>query len=154
MACREAFAEQKVRRDLAILLMTAASGSGRTRKAIAQDAKIHRDALRRILSGERSASLAEASSILAACDFDPQLVLVIFILTDAQQSLEWAETNIGAFLGEFLTTLPVALVRELGSGLQEVRPRWAKGSAHRVARLLSDNIKDLERKDPLYLESV
>lgn len=33
--------------------------------------------------------------------------------------------------------------------VHDVKPRWAKGTAHRVARLLSDHIDELERKDAL-----
>lgn len=48
--------------------------------------------------------------------------------------------------GRLLTALPIALVRELGCRLQEVQPRWAKGAAHRVARLFSDHIEELDRR--------
>jgi hypothetical protein len=33
--------------------------------------------------------------------------------------------------------------------VHDVKPRWAKGTAHRVARLLADHIDELERKDAL-----
>ena len=108
--------------------------------------------MRRILTGERAATLAEASRILDACGVDPKLALVLFILTDADQALHWTDSEIGDFLGNFFAALPSAMTCELGSRLQEVRPRWAKGTAKRLARLLSDHIDDLERRDALYLE--
>lgn len=139
---------------LASLLAANVSNSGKTRIEISRETSIHKDALRRILTGKRAASLAEASRILNACGVDPKLALVVFILTDADQASQWIDTEVGDFLGAFLTALPVALTCELGSRLQEVRPRWAKGTAQRLARLLSDHIADLERRDALYVENV
>ena len=140
--------------DLASLLAANVTNSGKTRIEISRQASIHKDALRRILTGERAASLAEASRILNACEIDPKLALALFILTDADLASQWIDTEVGDFLGAFFTALPVALTCELGSRLQEVRPRWAKGTAQRLARLLSDHIDDLERRDALYIENV
>jgi plasmid maintenance system antidote protein VapI len=143
------FSEEQTRADLARLLTSAVEASGCTRCDIARGAKIHRDALRRILTGKRSATLEEASRILQASGVRSQQALTMFLLTNADQSSEWQGTQIGRFLEDFLTAMPVALACELGSRLQEVRPRWAKGTAHRIARLLSDHIEELERKDVL-----
>ena len=137
---------------LSSLLAANVSNSGKTRIEISRQTSIHRDALRRILTGERAATLAEASRILDACGVDPKPALVLFILTDAKQALQWTDTEIGDFLGKFLAALPVAMTCELGPRLQEVRPRWATGTARRLARLLSDHIDDLERRDALYVE--
>ena len=139
---------------LSSLLAANVSNSGKTRIEISRQTSIHKDALRRILTGERAATLAEASLILDACGVDPKLSLALFILTDADQASEWIDTDVGDFLGAFFTALPVALTCELGSRLREVRPRWAKGTAQRLARLLSDHIDDLERRDALYVENV
>lgn len=138
--------------SLSSLLAATVSNSGKTRIEISRKTSIHKDALRRILTGERAATLAEASRILTACGVDPKLALVLFILTDADQALHWTDTEIGDFLGKFLAALPVAMTCELGSRMQEVRPRWATGTARRLARLLSDHIDDLERRDALYIE--
>lgn len=143
------FCEEQTRVDLARLLTSAVEASGRTRCDIAREAQIHKDALRRVLTGKRSASLGEASRILQASGVRSQQALTMFLLTGADQSAEWQGTEIGRFLEDFLTAIPTALACELGSRLQEVRPRWAKGTAHRVARLLSDHIDELERKDVL-----
>jgi len=147
-------AGKQLHEGLASLLAATVSNSGKTRIEIARQTSIHKDALRRILTGERAASLAEASHILNACGVDPKLSLALFILTDADQAIQWIDTEVGDFLGAFFTGLPVALTCELGSRLQEVRPRWAKGTAQRLARLLSDHIDDLERRDALYIENV
>ena len=136
------------------MLAANVSNSGKTRIEISRQSSIHKDALRRILTGERAATLAEASHILSACGVDPKLALVLFILTDADEASQWIDTEVGDFLGAFFTALPVAMTCELGSRLQEVRPRWATGTARRLARLLSDHIDDLERRDALYIEDV
>ena len=143
------FSEEQTRADLARLLTRAVEASGRTRCDIARAAQIHKDALRRVLTGKRPATLGEASRILQASGVRPQQALTMFLLTNADRSAEWQGTEIGRFLEDFLTALPVALACELGSRLQDVRPRWAKGTAHRMARLLSDHIDELERKDTL-----
>ena len=143
------FSEEQTRADLGGLLTSAVEASGRTRCDIARDAQIHKDALRRVLNGKRSATLGEAARILQASGVSPQQALSMFLLTDADQSAEWQGTEIGRFLEDFLTALPIALACELGGRLQDVRPRWARGTAHRVARLLSDHIDELERKDVL-----
>lgn len=141
------FSEEQTRADLARLLTGAVKASGRTRCGIAKDALIHKDALRRILTGKRSATLDEASRVLQASGVSPRQALTMFLLTNADQSSEWQGTEIGQFLEGFLTALPIALACELGGQLQDVRPRWAKGAAHRVARMLCDHIEDLERRD-------
>ena len=141
--------EQKSRADLARLLNAAVEASGRLRCDIARDAHIHKDALRRILTGKRSTSLGEASRILSASGVRAKQTLSLFILTDASQAAEWQDTKVGRFLEDFLTELPAALSSELADRLEDVRPRWAKGTAHRVARLLADHIDELERRDVL-----
>lgn len=151
MADSEAYSEQKVRDELACLLVAAVSSSGKTRGAIARDAGLHKDSFRRVLAGERSASLGEVSRILHATGANPRTAIAIFLLNSADRASSWLDTDIGLFLEQFLEELPSALERVLGNQLQEVRPRWAKGTAQRVARLLSDHIEDLERKDALYL---
>ena len=140
------FSEEQTRADLARLLTGAVEASGRPRCDIARDALIHKDALRRVLTGKRSATIGEASRILQACGVRPQQCLTMFLLTNADRSVEWQGTEIGRFLEDFLTALPVALACELGSRLHDVRPRWAKGAAHRVGRLIADHIEELDQR--------
>lgn len=71
--------EQQIRVDLAALLLAAVEASGRTRCDIARGADIHKDALRRTLTGERSASLGEALRILAASGIPPHAHLLLFL---------------------------------------------------------------------------
>lgn len=143
------FAEHQVRADLARLLLAAVEASGRARCDIAREAQIHKDALRRVLSGERSASLGEALRILTASGVAPHAHLLLFLTSGGDQAVAWLQTDLARFFEDFTGELPTALERVLGNQVHDVRPRWAKGTAHRVARLLSDHIDELERKDAL-----
>ena len=143
------FAEQQVRADLARLLLAAVGASGRTRCDIARDAQIHKDALRRVLAGERSASLGEALRILAASGVTPQAHILLFLVSSGDHAIAWLQSDLAQFFEDFTGELPSALERVLGNQVHNVRPRWAKGTAHRVARLLSDHIEELERRDAL-----
>ncbi|BBC73555.1 conserved hypothetical protein [Altererythrobacter sp. B11] len=145
-------AEPLVRADLARVLLAAFEASGRTRCDIAREAHIHRDALRRILSGERSASIGEALRLLSACGIPPHAHLLLFLGSSGDHATSWLQSDLALFFGEFIAELPSALERVLGNQVHDVKPRWAKGTAHRVARLLSDHIDELDRRDALYVE--
>ena len=142
----EMLAEHNVRGDLAGLLLAAADNSGRTRTDIGKVAGIHKDALRRILDGTRSASLAEALRIMRASGASPHAHLILFLVAGGERSSDWLHTDIALFFEELFCELPSALERILGNQIQDVKPRWAKGTAQRLARLLSDHIEELERK--------
>lgn len=132
------------------LLLSAVTASGRSRQDIGQEARIHKDALRRILEGKRAATLDEAIRILSASGAKPHVALALQLLGETGKAAEWMYTDLGSFLEIFLQELPEALEAILGCQLHEVRPRWAKGAAHRVASLLAEHIDDLERRDTLY----
>jgi DNA-binding phage protein len=142
------FAEHQVRADLARLLLAAVETSGQPRCEIARKAQIHKDALRRVLAGERSASIAETLRILAASGVPPHAHLLLF-LVGSDHAVRWLQSDLADFFEDFTGELPCALERVLGNQVHDVKPRWAKGTAHRVARLLSDHIDELERKDAL-----
>lgn len=142
------FAEHQVRADLARLLLAAVETSGQPRCEIARKAHIHKDALRRVLAGERSASIAETLRILAASGVPPHAHLLLF-LVGSDHAVRWLQSDLADFFEDFTGELPSALERVLGNQVHDVKPRWAKGTAHRVARLLSDHIDELERKDAL-----
>ena len=140
-------AEDAVRADLARLLSAAVEESGRARCDIARDARVHRDALRRILTGTRSATIGEAMRILAASGVTPHAHMLLFLTCGTDQAVAWLQSDLATFFAEFNAEFPVALERILGNQITDVKPRWAKGTANRVARLLSDHIIELERKD-------
>lgn len=153
MTQKAMFAESEVRRDLSRLLLTAVEGSGRARCDIARETGIHKDALRRILAGTRSASLAEALRILAAAGAAPHAHLLLFLAASGDQATSWLQSDLARFFEDLICELPGALERVLGNQIHDLKPRWAKGTAHRVARLLGDHIDELNRKDALLGES-
>ncbi len=136
------------------VLAAVVDASGRTRREIGARSAIHKDALRRILAGERSPTFSEAAAILDASRCPSHTALVLCILGENDRAIAWNEEPIARFLDTFLAELPGALERTLGNQLHEIRPRWAKGTALRVARLLSDHIEELEKKDALFGENL
>src|SRR3546814_6244836 len=79
----------------------------------------------------------------------PHAHLLLFLVAVGDQATRWLQTDIARFFEELICELPAALERVLGNQVHDVKPRWAKGTAHRVARLLADHIDELERKDAL-----
>ncbi|AKQ41578.1 hypothetical protein CP97_05360 [Aurantiacibacter atlanticus] len=142
--------EPEIRAGLARLLFAAVEASTRPRCEIALDANIHKDSLRRVLLGQRAASVGEALRILAAAGVAPQAHLFLFLAGSGDKAVAWLHSDLAKFFEEFTVELPSAFERVLGNQVHDVKPRWAKGTAHRVARLLSDHIEDLERKDRLF----
>ena len=94
-------------------------------------------------------SLGEALRVLAACGVAPHAHLLLFLVSSGDHAIAWLQSDLAQFFEDFSGELPSALERVLGNQVHEVKPRWAKGTAHRVARLLSDHIDELERKDAL-----
>ena len=133
---------------LSTLLCQAVSDSGCTRADIGKTASINKDSLRRILNGERPASLAQAFAILHAAKAEPYADLILFLASGGVAAQAF-RSDISQFLEGFLTELLPARERVLGNQLSEVKPRWAKGAAHRLARILADHIDELECRDAL-----
>src|SRR5690606_25284657 len=116
------FAEREVRTDLARLLLAAVDASGRPRCDIARDARIHTDALRRVLSGERAASLGEALRILAASGAAPHAHLLLFLVGSGDHAIAWLRSDLARFFEDFIVELPSALERVLGNQVHDVKP--------------------------------
>ncbi|MFK4004006.1 hypothetical protein [Qipengyuania sp. NPDC077563] len=134
-------------RDLAAFLDHAVGESGQSRRTIAAQTNINKDALRRILAGTRPATLQEALTILDACGHAPRTSLMLALAGYSQQTVDWQSSAVLQFLETFISELPAALDQALGERLLDVRPRWARGAAHRTAGLLSDHLAQLERQD-------
>lgn len=147
MAGGAEFSEERTRAGLARLLAAAVGASGRARCDVAADAGLHKDALRRVLQGNRAATLGEALRILEASHAAPRAHLLLFLVCGSDQAIDWLQSDLADFFEEFSAEFPIALQRSLGDQVDYVKPRWAKGAANRVARLLSDHIIELERKD-------
>ena len=134
-------------RGVAAFLDHAVDESGKSRRTIAAQTNINKDALRRILAGTRSATLPEALAILDASGHAPRTSLMLALAGYSQRSKDWQNSGVLEFLETFISELPSALDQALGERLLDVRPRWAKGTAHRTAGLLSDHLAQLERQD-------
>lgn len=141
------FLEERTRAGLARLLTAAVEASGRAKCDVAADVGLHKDALRRVLQGDRAATMGEALRILEASRAAPRAHLLLFLVCGENQAIDWLQSELAQFFEEFSTEFPLALQRSLGDQVGDVKPRWAKGAANRVARLLSDHITELERKD-------
>lgn len=129
------------------LLASAVRQSDRTRKEIGARSAVHKDALRRILSGERSPTLREAVAILDASGSASRISLALCLVEEHDRARRWMGEPVEEFIETFLAELPASLEDLLENQIQDIRPRWAKGAARRVARLLSDHIEDLDRRD-------
>lgn len=129
------------------LLAAAVRQSGRTRKEIGARSAIHKDALRCILSGERSPTLREAIAILDASGSATRICLALCLVGEHERARQWLGEPVEEFIENFLSELPASLEVLLQNQIQDIRPRWARGAAHRVARLLADHIEDLDRRD-------
>ena len=138
---------EEASRDLAAFLDHAVEESGKSRRTIAAETNINKDALRRILAGTRPATLPEALAILDASGNAPRTSLMLALAGYSQLTVDWQNSAVLEFLETFISELPAALDLALGERLEDVRPRWAKGAAHRTACLLSDHLAQLERQD-------
>lgn len=141
------YSEERIRHGLARILSAAVEASGRPKCEVSADARLHKDALRRVLQGDRSATFGEALRILEASRVAPRAHLLLFLVCGEDQAIDWLESDLAEFLEEFSTEFPRALHRSLGENVGDVKSRWAKGTANRVARMLSDHISELDRKD-------
>ncbi|WP_239806619.1 hypothetical protein [Croceicoccus hydrothermalis] len=152
MADGAEFSEKRIRAGLGRLLTAAVEASGRAKREIAADAGLHKDAFRRVLQGDRAATLGEALRILEASRTAPRAHLFLFLVCGSDQAIDWLRSDLAEFFDEFSVEFPEALQRSLGEQVADVKPRWAKGTAYRMAKMLSDHITELERKDQ-FLES-
>ena len=134
-------------RDVAAFLDHAVGESGKSRRTIAAKTGINKDALRRILAGTRPATLQEALAILDESGHAPRTSLMLALAGYSQWTVDWQNSAVLEFLETFISELPAALDKALGPRLLDVRPRWARGAAHRTAGLLSDHLVQLERQD-------
>ncbi len=131
---------------LARLLKSSVEGCGRSQSEIARRAGLKRDRLRRSMSGEREATLSEALAILQACGNPSARMLVFLLLTGEEFALTYARSGLGDFLDEFLRLVPLEIAESLASDSEELRPRWARGTAKLLARTLHHHVAELSRR--------
>jgi hypothetical protein len=145
----DGISEAQIKAGVSKLLHEAASTSGRSQVCIARDAEIDRGTMRRILAGKREATVSEALRILYGTGASPHAHLLLYLVADQDRASLWMQTDLALFFEQLVRHLPDALEAQLGDHLHDVKPRWAKGTAKRVARLLAEHIDYLAQKDAL-----
>ena len=128
------------------LIERAVKESGKSYSEIARVAGIRRDSLRRSLSGGRPVTLDEAVMILEASDFAGEETLLLLLLAGEDFALARSGTGAAQFLGELFKRAPLEIIEQLGEDIDELRPRWAHGTAKLLARTLTQHIADLNRR--------
>lgn len=144
---RQAKGQDADKERIARVLAHAVDGSGRSRADLAAAAGMHRETLSRLVRGERAIKLEDAARILSVCGVPVRSTLILALSGEDERACLWMRHDVGAFLEEFLTTLPAALETTLGERCDELRPRWAKGTSQLVARMLANHIDDFAARD-------
>lgn len=131
---------------VARLLAMAVRESGLSTAQIARQAGLKWDTVRRTLDAKRAATVPEIVAILEAAGYQGDETLRLMLLVDGNFALTRAGSDAACFLGELLRIVPAEIVEQLGEDIDELRPRWAKGTAKMLARTLSHHIADLNRR--------
>ncbi|MBF9152164.1 transcriptional regulator [Novosphingobium jiangmenense] len=138
---------RKANDSLAHVLAHAIEVAGKPRHRIATESGMHRETLLRVARGERSIGLDEAARVLAACGAPPRATMILALAGHEDLACEWMHGEMGEFLEEFFTSLPIHLHRTLGRRVEDLRPRWASGTSQLVARMLAKHIDDFVGSD-------
>jgi hypothetical protein len=109
-----------------------------------------RAAKSRTLNGVREPTIGEALAILRAIDLAPEQTLALALTAGEDAAIELMQTELAQFVGDLFCQVPQAIADQLGERIAEIRPRWARGTAKRIARLLSDHIAELARHDAAF----
>jgi len=133
--------------SLARVLTHAIETADKPKHQIASEAGIHRVTLFKIMRGERTISIDRAVRIFEVCGACPHVAIVLTLAGEEVLACEWMHRDMGAFLDEFITSLPGQLDRTLGRRVADLRPRWATGTSQLVAKLLAKHIDDLANRD-------
>jgi transcriptional regulator with XRE-family HTH domain len=133
--------------SLARVLTHAIETSEKPKHQIASEAGVHRETLLKIMRGERAISIDRAMRIFEVCGACPHAALLLTLAGEEVLACEWMHREMGAFLDEFITSLPGQLDRTLGRRVVELKPRWATGTSQLVAKLLAKHIDDLANRE-------
>lgn len=133
--------------SLARILAHAVEAADKPRHQIAREVGIHRETLLRVMRGERPIGLDEAACILVVCGAAPRASMILALAGQEDLACEWMRSEMGEFLEEFFSALPVHLERTLGRRIADLRPRWANGTSQLVARMLAKHIDDFVGRD-------
>lgn len=128
------------------LLERAVRESGKSNSEIARLAGMKRDSLRRSLGGGRPVTLDEVVMILEASDLASEETLLLLLLVGEDFAITRSGTGPAQFLGELFKRAPLEIIEQLGDDIDELRARWAHGTAKLLARTLLQHIGDLNRR--------
>lgn len=128
------------------LLARAVEESGKSISEIARLAFLKRDTVRRSLSGERSVTFSEVEAILAAAGLAGEQTLLFMLVAGDEFALARSGSTLAEFLGELFRRVPVEICDQLGEDVNELRPRWAGGTATLLARTLAQHVAELARR--------
>jgi transcriptional regulator with XRE-family HTH domain len=133
--------------SLARILAHAVEAADKPKHQIASEVGMHRETLLRVMRGERPIGLDEATRILIVCGAFPRASMILALAGQEDLACEWMRSEMGEFLEEFFSSLPVHLDRTLGRRTVDLRPRWANGTSQLVARMLAKHIDDFANRD-------
>ena len=118
--------------SLARVLTHAIETADKPKHQIASEAGIHRETLLKVMRGQRAISIDRAVRIFEVCGACPHAAIVLTLAGEEVLACEWMHRDMGAFLDEFITSLPGQLdrhPRSPGRGTQA-----ALGNRHLAAR--------------------
>ena len=93
---------------IARVLAHAVDSAGRSRADLAAEAGMHRETLTRLIRGERPIKFEDAARILSVCGVPVRSTLILALSGEDERACQWMRHDVGAFLEEFLVTLPGA----------------------------------------------
>lgn len=131
---------------VARLLERAVGACGKSISEIARLSGMKRDSLRRSLAGDRPFTLNEVLAVLEAADHAGEETLLLMLLAGEDFALAQGGTAPARFLGDLFRRAPVEIIEQLGDNIEELRPRWASGTAKLLARTLHQHIIDLNNR--------
>lgn len=128
------------------LLSQAVQQCGKPMAEIARLTGMKRDTVRRSLAGDRNATLSEAVMILDAAGLAGEQALFLMLVAGDEFVLEWAGGTLAEFLETLFRRVPSEICNQLGENVNELRPRWAGGTAALLARTLAQHVGELARR--------
>lgn len=139
-------ADQQLNDRITRLLAQAVEQCGKPVAEIARLSKLKRDTLRRSLAGDRTISIGETVAILEAAGLRGEQALVLMLIAGEDFALARSGGRLAEFLDELFRRMPLEICSELGADVDELRPRWAVGTARLLARTLMQHVSELNRR--------
>ena len=110
--------------SLARVITHAIETADKPKHQIASEAGIHRETMLKVMRGERAISIDRAVRLLEVCGVSPHAIIVLTLAGEEALACEWMRREMGAFLDEFITSLPGQLDRTLGRRVEDLDLRF------------------------------